>query len=179
MTDTTTLVHPKAEVGRRIIFTGYAGTTTEYPGIITAIPGPLIRVRLAGHRSNLAITADSPKLRYLDQVTPVPDLPMGRFHPTTTDLGFEYEGVPVCEFEHGDTIALTTDTAKAVAAINQHDLEMAGEAYWDPEDAITAEDLESRWGYFEWQPEDSEYPWVVHWCDASADMAIQLHYLPR
>jgi hypothetical protein len=168
-----------AEVGRRIILTGYSGTTIPYPGIITDVTGPLVHVRLDGHRSYLEISADSPKLRYLDEVVPVPVLPMGRFYPTSDDLGFEYDGVPIGEFEDGDVIALTTDPAKAAAAINRFDREMAGEAYYDPEFAVTARDVELRWAYFEWQPEDAECQWLVHWATAADDKAIQLHYLYR
>lgn len=168
-----------AEVGRRIVFVGYGGTTIEHPGIITAVTGPLVHVRLDGHRSNLEISADSPKLRYLDEVTPVPELPTGRFHPTSKDLGFAYGSVLVCEFEDGDVIALTTDAQKAVEAINRHDREMAGAAYYDPDFAVTARDVELRWAYFEWQPEDAECQWLMHWATADDDMAIQLHYLYR
>ncbi|WP_329126167.1 hypothetical protein [Streptomyces sp. NBC_01353] len=169
-------LHEKAVVGRRV---EYAYHQDVYlPGIITAITDDAasVRVRLDGTRSNLACRPDYEGLRYLDDVTPVPVLPMGRFQPTHRDLdGNTYRGVPACEFEDGDIVLLTSDPAAARAALLEyfrvHDL--------DPDYGLQDPDLlELRWAVFQWQPEDAECPWLATFDAEGADMAVQIHYLP-
>ncbi|MFD0509399.1 hypothetical protein ACFQ0G_53835 [Streptomyces chiangmaiensis] len=97
---TTTIAHPKAVAGRRVTFTYFRDLDVadgpEYPGIVTgtetAANGILLaRIRLDGTRSNLAIPADYEGLTYLDEVVPVPELPMGRFLPVADDRNGFYE----------------------------------------------------------------------------------------
>lgn len=170
--------HEKAVVGRRVEFAYYRDQDTYLPGIITAItddPASL-RVRLDGARSNLACRADYDGIRYLDQVVPVPALPMGRFHPTARDFdGATYAGIPVCEFEDEDIVLLTSDPADARAAL----LAYFQDQDMDPDhDRHDPDLMELRWVVFEWQPEDAECPWLMTFDAEGADMAIQIHYLP-
>ncbi|MFB7592384.1 hypothetical protein [Streptomyces sp. NPDC056169] len=173
-----TVLPAEAVAGRRVEFAYYRDQDVYLPGIITAItddPASL-RVRLDGTRSNLACRADYEGIRYLDQVIPVPDLPMGRFHPTVRDFdGTLYAGIPVCEFEDEDIVLLTPDptTARAALAAYLDDHGMDPEYHRHHPDC-----LELRWVVFEWQPEDAECPWLMTFGTGGADMAVQIHYLP-
>lgn len=175
----------KAVVGRRVEYLVHRSDTDVYtPGIITSINttdngAKLIRVRLDGQRSNMLMPADMDGLRYLDQVEPVPGLPMGRFHPNPDDLEGQWEGVPIYSFgEDGQLIALTGELEDAVAAMNAYQRDMSGCLYSPEDDTVTDDDLVAHWAYFEWQPEDAECPWLVHWTHEGDDQAIQLYYLP-
>ncbi|WP_097866547.1 hypothetical protein [Streptomyces sp. rh34] len=174
MTDTTALP-AQAVIGRRVEFAYYRDQTTFLPGIITAItddPASL-RVRLDGKRNNVACRPDYDGIRYLDQVVPVPALPMGAFTPTVDDFdGATYAGVPVCQLDDEDIVILTADQDAArgalVAYCKAQDI--------DPE---YAEDpLEAAWARFEWQPEDAESDWQVRFDAEGFDGAVQIHYLP-
>ncbi|MBE4761808.1 hypothetical protein [Streptomyces caniscabiei] len=178
----------KAVVGRRIEFTYHRGLTDnradlQAQGIITAAePGYngalLARVRLDGHRSNLHVPADYEGLTYLDEVVPVPELPMGPFTPVADDTNGFYEkaGVLVAAVgEDGEVlIVLTDDPAKARAAASEY-------AEWfglDP-DYVDQKDLSPRWAVFEWEPEDSESPWTVRWdVTETDDHAVRIYHLP-
>jgi hypothetical protein len=173
----TTSVEAKAVVGRRVEFTFYRDQTTRHPGIITALTDTPagVGIRLDGERYTLRVRPDYEGLRYLDQVTPVPDLPMGRFRPTVRDFGgFEYDDVPVCELNDESIVVLTGDpkgartAATAFCADMGLDLEFVG-----------LEQLDARWAVFEWQPEDAECQWTVR-VDATEgdDQAVRIHYLP-
>ncbi|MFF8610850.1 hypothetical protein ACF06X_33630 [Streptomyces sp. NPDC015346] len=169
---------PAAVVGRRVELAYYRDQDTYLPGIITTItddPASL-RVRLDGLRSTVACRADYEGLRYLDDVTPVPELPMGRFHPTVSDFdGATYAGIPVCQFEDEDIVLLTADPAAARAAL----LAYFQDQGMDPDSGFHDPDgVELRWVVFEWQPEDAECPWLMTFDVEGADMAIQIHYLP-
>ena len=174
MPDTT--LPAGAVVGRRVEYAYHRDQNVYLPGIITAItddPASL-RVRLDGTRSTLACRADYDGIRYLDDVTPVPALPMGRFHPTARDFSGTYAGIPVCEFEDGDIVLLTADPAAARAAL----LAYFQDQDMDP-DYHDLDLLELRWVVFEWQPEDAECPWLMTFGAAEDDdMALQIHYLP-
>jgi len=176
----------KAVVGRRVLFTRYSdlgNPNAARPGIITALvptQGASVKIRLDGERNSLHTRPDYQGLVYLDEVTDVPALPMGRFHPTPRDLGDSvHHGVPVCQFEDGTTIALTDDKKAAVAAMNAYIRDLVGVLYVPDVDTVTAEQVKARWAVFEWEPEDAESPWTARW-DASEgdDMAIRIHYLP-
>ncbi|MFI6653232.1 hypothetical protein ACIBI8_37285 [Streptomyces sp. NPDC050529] len=165
----------QAVVGRRVEFAHYRDQDTYLPGIITAItedPASL-RIRLDGHRSSLACRPEYDGIRYLDEVGPVPDLPMGRFTPTAADFDGEYAGIPVVQFEEGNTVLLTTDNDKAREALAAfaEDMQIAPD-YADPADLVT------RWVVFEWQPEDAECPWLMNFANPDADHALRIHYLP-
>lgn len=73
----------------------------------------------------------------------------------------------------GDVIVLTADRAKALAAATTYLVEEAQVVL----ELYRLEDLKDRWAYFEWQPEDAECPWLMHWAEPGDDMAIQIHYL--
>lgn len=175
---TTQLAAPKAQIGRRVTF-AHHHDPIEHPGIITAVLDGVVKVRLDGQRSNLHVPVDFDGLRYLDEVTAVPALPMGRFYPTAKDLGdFVFDGVAVVGFdEDEDAIVLTAERAKAVAAASTYLREAC-----DIDDEATVREevshMERRWVVFEWQPEDAECPWLMDWASEGDDMAVQLHYLP-
>ncbi|MGW0633130.1 hypothetical protein [Streptomyces sp. NPDC002758] len=170
---TTGTVHPMAQEGRRVTFAFCREPDTELPGVITRVDGAHVYVRLDGTRSNLCVHADYAGLLYLDEVGPVPALPMGRFHPTARDFNeVHYDGVLLSELADDDMVALTADPMKAVAAMNAHLRQM------DAHDDVTEKDVELRWAYFKWEPEDAEHPWTLHWATPEEDMAIHLHYLP-
>ncbi|MEV3947001.1 hypothetical protein AB0K57_04965 [Streptomyces halstedii] len=174
MTDTVTRP-AQAVIGRRVEFAYYRDQATFLPGIITAItddPASL-RVRLDGKRSNVACRPDYDGIRYLDEVTPVPALPMGAFTPTLQDFGGPaYAGIPVCQLDDEDIVILTgvPDAARdaLVAYCEAQDI--------DPEYA--ADPLEAAWALFEWQPEDAESDWHVRFDAEGFDGAVQIHYLP-
>ncbi|WP_329203868.1 hypothetical protein [Streptomyces sp. NBC_01435] len=171
----TVALEDKAVIGRRVEFAYYRDQDVYLPGIITALTEDVasLRIRLDGARSNLAVRPDYEHLRYLDEVGPVPDLPMGRFTPTAADFDGEYAGIPVVQFEEGETVLLTPDNSKARAALAEfaEDMQIAPD-YADPAGLVT------RSVVFEWQPEDAECPWLMDFADADADHAIQIHYLP-
>lgn len=172
----------KAVVGRRIIH-DHAARKQQLPGIITSLnegQGGGFWVRLDGDRHTFFVPPKFyDRVTFLDEViTPVPELPMGRFTPTAADLGGVWEGVPVCLLE--DTaggehvIALTGDTAAARTAVAAY-LKQTG---WDVE-FVDLDRLEARWAVFEWEPEDSDTPWTVNWDAAEGDdQAVRIHYLP-
>lgn len=183
----TTAADARAVRGRRVEFTYYRDLDQAdgpvYPGIITGtepgLSGALLtRVRLDGTRSNLSIPAAYEGIKYLDEVVPVPDLPMGSFTPVADDRNAFYEkaGVLVTAVgEDGETfIALTGDETKARVALVRY----AKDSGWDPE-YIDLDDLRPCWAVFTWEPEDAECPWTVRW-DASEDddQAIRIHHLP-
>ncbi|MDX2765451.1 hypothetical protein [Streptomyces europaeiscabiei] len=184
---TTTATHPKAETGRRVEYAYHRSliddqATLYAPGIITGTePGYngalLAKVRLDGQRSTLHVPVDYDGLRYLDQVTPVPDLPMGPFTPVADDANGFYEraGVLVAAIgEDGEAlIILTGDRDKAFAAATAYGEQIG----YDP-DYVALKDLQPCWAVFEWQPEDSDSPWLVRWDAAeSDDQAVRVHYL--
>lgn len=179
----TTTLSAEAVVGRRIEFAYYSNLhggaeTVWHPGIITATePGyttMLACIRLDGERrSGLRIPVDYEGLRYLDEVVDVPELPMGRFHPTAADMSGEYGGVLVCEFEEGDIAFLTADPDTARAALTAYGTAM--DMYLGGSEL---DHLEARWVVFEWEPEDAECPWFMRFADEGDDMAVHVHYLP-
>jgi hypothetical protein len=186
----TSTLTEKAVVGRQIRFTYYRDLDVadgpSYPGIITATePGYdgtlMARIRLDGTRSNLSIPVAYEGLTYLDEVVPVPELPMGRFTPTLDQLEGEWEGVPLCSIgEDGDVIAFTGDREKAVRAMRVYRREMAGCLYNPAFDGVNEADVRAWWAVFEWQPEDSEIPWTVQWGPEfeGSDHAVRIHHLP-
>lgn len=178
---TSSLVQ-KAVVGRRVTLTYYRDLQLPnppvHPGIITSVTEDQagVRIRLDGKRYNLPARADYRGLTYLDEVVPVPALPMGRFTPTAADLLGVWEGVPLSTIgEDGeDLILLTGDLAKARAAAMAYDQEVGVHP-----DSANYDRIQACWAVFEWEPEDAEYPWTVRWDAAEGDdQAIRIHYLP-
>jgi hypothetical protein len=178
----TSTLTEKAVAGRRVQFAYHSSlhgdsATLYTPGIITGtepgLSGALrARIRLDGERSNLSIAVDYEGIRYLDEVVPVPELPMGRFHPTADDLGWDWEGVPACSLESEDIILLTHDQDRAEAALR----EFCKDMWIDPE-YLPA--MQSRWAVFEWEPEDADIPWTIRWDAAEGDdQALRIYYLP-
>ncbi|WP_405944710.1 hypothetical protein [Streptomyces sp. NBC_00932] len=174
----STTLEAQMVVGRRVEFAYYRAPDTYLPGIITAIrdDAATLQVRLDGKRTSLACPADYRGLRYLDQVEDVPELTLGRFHPTATDLGGAWEGVPVCRMEEDDIVILASDPSAARGAAAAYLREVSGDS-----DGVIREYLRSltdRWVVFEWQPEDAEYPWLMTSAAEGDDQALHVHYLP-
>lgn len=187
MSTPITDIGARAVTGRRVTFTYYRdldqADAPAYPGIITGTePGYngalLARIRLDGTRSNLSIPVGYEGLTYLDQVAPVPQLPMGPFTPVADDhMGFyEKAGVLLATLgEDGeDLVIVTDDLAKARAAASAY----ADEIGLDP-DYVHLNHLHPLWAVFEWEPEDAECPWTVNWDAAEGDdQAVHIYYLP-
>ncbi|MFF6903460.1 hypothetical protein [Streptomyces hydrogenans] len=175
----------QAVVGRRIAFTHHRDlnkASRDQHGVITGIDTEqraALRIRLDGARSNLNVTPDYEGLHYLDEVVPVPELPMGRFQPSTGQPGMDYvyDGVLVVEFEDGDMVAITGDRAKAEAAVATYLREQAG---IDDEGDIrhALGDLVDRDVFFAWEPEDADCAWFMHPADADPTDVMNVHYLP-
>ncbi|MCI3279160.1 hypothetical protein [Streptomyces cylindrosporus] len=179
-------VTEQAVVGRRIEFTYYRDLNTpnppRHPGTITALipdQGACVKLRLDGTRHSLHVPPDYEGLTYLDEILPVPVLPMGRFTPTVEQMGGEWAGVPVCLLQSEPTgaehvIALTADPAAARTAVTSY-LTQTG---WDL-DYVDLDQLELRWAVFEWGPEDDDIPWTANWDACEGDeQAIRIHLLP-
>ncbi|WP_328545400.1 hypothetical protein [Streptomyces europaeiscabiei] len=174
----TSTLTEKAVTGRHVTFTHYRNLSDgpTRPGIITGTePGYngalLARVRLDGERSNLCVPVDYEGLTYLDQITDVPELPMGRFHPTADDFGGDWEGVPVCSLDNEAIVILTADRLRAAGALAAFCKDMGFDREYLPS-------MEDRWAVFEWQPEDAEIPWFMDLAEQGDDQAIHIHYLP-
>lgn len=166
-----------AEPGRRVIFSGFASSPTPRPGVITGIDGSVLLIRLDGARYSLRIDPEllppTKHLHLLNEVGPVPALPMGCFLPTASLLKSEvYEDVPVFELEDDVLVALADSQAAAVRAVT---------AYMKDHDYVLddiAERLEARWVVFEWQPEDAEYEWLMNDAAEGDELAVRAYYLP-
>jgi hypothetical protein len=171
-----------AEPGRRVIFTGYASSPTPYPGVITGIDetGAYL-IRLDGERSNLWIhpdvLPDTKSLQLLDEIGPVPELPMGPFAPIADIRNAIYEkgGVlyAVIGEDSEDLIVVTEDLDVAKGVARQH-AEDAGLAL----DEVALEKFSPEWSQFVWEPEGALCPWV--WTPASKDdeYAVHVYRLP-
>lgn len=183
----TAILEDLAVVGRRIEFAFHRSliddtATLWIPGIITGtetgLNGSLLaRVRLDGQRSTRTVPAAYAGLRYLDEIVPVPELPMGRFLPTANESAFyEKAGVVIAPIgEDGEELVIVTDDrAKARAAALAHAREIDLDV-----DYVDLDALEAAWAVFEWEPEDGECLWTVR-LDASEDdeKAVRVHYLP-
>ncbi|MFJ6348619.1 hypothetical protein ACIQKB_03980 [Streptomyces sp. NPDC092046] len=180
-----TTLPAQATVGRRVAFTHHRDLSKacrDQIGIITAIDTgqrAALRIRLDGSRSNLNVAPDYEGLRYLDEVVPVPELPMGRFQPSAQHPGMDYiyDGVLVVEFEDGDMVAITEDRARAEAAVATYLRDQAGiDDEADIREALA--DLTSRRVVFEWEPEDAECAWFMNPAVEGDDQALGVHYLP-
>jgi hypothetical protein len=177
-----------AVAGRRVEYRVHRSLNDDradvyVPGIITgteaAVNGSLLaRVRLDGQRNSLALPADYDGLRYLDEVVDVPALPMGPFTPVADEMnGFlEREGVLLALLgEDGeDMVLITTDRDKArtaaLAYAKETDLDL---------DYLDFDALDPKRVVFEWAPEESEYPWSVHWDAIESDAhAVHVFFLP-
>lgn len=172
----STTLTDKAVVGRRIVH-DHAAYGKKLPGIITRLndgeAGGFF-VRLDGQRSSFFVPAKFvDRVTFLDQVVdPVPELPMGRFHPTVDDFGGDWEGIPVCSLESEDIIILTTDQDRADAALRAFCKDM-----WIDHEYLPT--MQSRWAVFEWEPEDADIPWTVRWDAAEGDdQAVHIYHLP-
>lgn len=179
----TTTLTEKAVAGRRILFTRYSDLgkpDAAKPGIITELipaQGASLKIRLDGQRYTLNVPPHYEGLTYLDDVVPVPELPMGRFLPVASDQNGFYEkaGVLVATVgeEGEDLIVLTTDPVAARAALHEY-------AEWSGLDLdhIGVGDLRPKWAVFEWEPEDAECPWTINW-DVSEgdDQAVHIYHL--
>lgn len=172
----------KAVAGRRIELTYYRDLQLTnppiHPGVITIVTdgASTVWVRLDGKRYNVAARSDYQGLRYLDEVGPVPELPVGRFQPTPADMLGVWHDVPLATIgEDGeDLILLTTDRDKATTAA----IAYARETDIDP-DYVDYDALKPCWAVFEWAPEDAEFAWSVRWDAAQGDdQAVHIFYLP-
>lgn len=175
-------VTEKAVVGRRIELAygrdlkNDGEKATYHPGIITEVYPESVWIRLDGTRCNTRARTDYEGLRYLDQVVPVPELPMGRFQPTAADMLGVWEGVPLSTIgEDGeDLIVLTDDEDKAAKAIAAYAREVGMDL-----DYLGLQFLRPCWAVFEWEPEDAECPWTVNWgASEGDDQAVHIYYLP-
>lgn len=179
MTTTPTL---SAEPGRRIIFSGFASDPTPRPGVITGIAdtGALL-IRLDGMRYSLHIVPerlpDTKCLHLLNEIGPVPELPMGPFIPTADDRNgiYEHHGVLYAAIgEDGEDLIVVTEDLDVAKKIARHhaestDLDLDDEAL---------EDFRGEWSQFVWEPEGALCPWV--WTPASegAEHAVHVFSLP-
>ncbi|MGX1254123.1 hypothetical protein RKD48_006634 [Streptomyces ambofaciens] len=183
----TATIEDLAVVGRRIEFAVHRSliddtATLWAPGIITGTEtglngSALARVRLDGQRSTRTVPADYAGLRYLDEIAPVPELPMGRFLPTVNEAAF-YEKASVVIAPIGEDgeelVILTADRAKARAAALAHARDIDLDV-----DYLDLNALKAAWAVFEWEPEDGECLWTVRLDAAEGDdMAVRVHYLP-
>lgn len=166
-----------AVVGRRVELALYRDPTHYLPGIITSVTTDkaALRIRLDGKRYNLPVRTDHEYLRYLDEVTEVPALPMGPFTPTVKDMLGVWADVPLSTIgEDGEDLIILTDgkdkaQAAAVAYADEIGLDLS---------AIDFEALHACWAVFTWEPEDAEYPWTVRWASEGDEKAVRIHYLP-
>lgn len=174
----------KAVVGRRITLTRYSDLQLPdppaRPGVITGVAEDMASawIRLDGTRYTQATRTDYPGLAYLDEVVPVPALPMGRFTPERSDEnGFwEYGGVLLATLgEDGeDLVILTGDRDKARAAAASY-----GAVIGLDLDYVDYDGLQPYWAVFTWEPENAESPWTVNWGVVEGDeKAVRIHYLP-
>jgi hypothetical protein len=181
---TATITNDQAVRGRRIELTYYRDLPDgpQRPGIITRVDcadtGGAVWIRLDGTRYTIHARHDYEGLKYLDEVVPVPDLPMGRFTPVADDEnGFwEYASVLLATIgEDGeDLVLITDDLDRARAAATTY----AREIGIDP-DFMHFEGLHPYWAVFEWQPEDAESPWTIRWDAAEDDdKAVRIYHLP-
>jgi len=172
-----------AEPGRRVTFTGFASTPTPRPGVITATDGDALLIRLDGHRFNLRITPatlpPTKHLHLLDEIGPVPVLPMGRFTPVPDDYAgiWEHDGVVyVTTGEEGENVlVITLDRDTAVAVMTAHFTDIG---YDVDRDDVNFDLLEPLWAVFEWQPEDADSPWLWSEAKQGDDLAVHVYYLP-
>jgi hypothetical protein len=178
----TSTLEEQAVVGRRITLTFYRDlklpNPPAYPGIITGVAEDRASawIRLDGKRYNMAARTDYDGLTYLDEVVPVPALPMGPFTPTADNMIGVWEGVPLTTIgEDGeDLVLLTDDLEKARAAAIAYDAEVGVHP-----DSANYDDLRACWAVFTWEPEDAECPWTVNWPAAEGDdKAVRIFYLP-
>lgn len=175
MTDT---LEDLAVRGRRVELALLRDKDNYLPGIITNVPADqaALWVRLDGKRYNLPVRADHPYLRYLDEVVPVPALPMGAFTPSEADMVGVWEDVPLATIgEDGEAlILLTDDRDKAIQSATAYDREVGIDIGY-----VDYERMAAHWAVFTWEPEDAEFPWTVRWDAAEGDdQAVRIHYLP-
>jgi len=182
---TITTLAEKAVVGRRVTFTYYRDLERSdvpvYPGIITGLvpdQEASVKVRLDGTRCNLHVRPGYEGLTYLDEVVPVPGLPMGAFIPFASDQNGFYEKAGVLLAVIGedgeDYIVVTDDIDKARAAVTAYDEEVGVDT-----DYVDYDRLQAYWAVFTWEPEDAECPWTVRWDAAEGDeQAVHIYYLP-
>ena len=177
-----------AVVGRRVEYAYHRSLTDDTatlwtPGIITGTEpglngGLLARVRLDGTRSPLVVPVGYDGLRYLNEIVPVPELPMGRFLPAADDKNGFYAKAGVILAPIGEDgeelVVVTDDPAKARAAVTAYAKETGLDL-----DYLDFDALKPLWAVFEWEPEDSESLWTVRMDAAEGnDMAVRIHYLP-
>jgi hypothetical protein len=180
---TTQTAYPKAHAGRRVSYTRYGDLPfgPQAQGIITGIdPGESIAwllIRLDGARRSLHVRPNYEGLTYLDEVVPVPDLPLGPFTPVANDMNgfYEHAGVLVLAIgEDGeDLVVITDDKETAYAAAIGYGPTLG----FDP-DYFDREDMTAQWVVFEWQPEDAESTWFMNPAAEGDDQAVHVFYLP-
>ncbi|NUQ95814.1 MAG: hypothetical protein HOY79_04395 [Streptomyces sp.] len=174
----------KAVVGRRVELARYrdlkndGDNATYHPGILTGVDKDGVWIRLDGTRYTVRARTDYEGLRYLDQVVPVPELPMGRFIPVADDKNALWEKAGVLMATIGedgeDLVLVTDDRAKAWTAACEYFREARIDIDPDYQDA---DDLRPEWAVFEWEPEDAECPWTVVPAAEGDDMAVHVYYL--
>ncbi|MFI8792633.1 hypothetical protein [Streptomyces sp. NPDC055105] len=181
----TITVEDLAVEGRRIELTYYRDLNDPaqpaHPGIITGVNADKasLWIRLDGTRCNLAARTDFEGLRYLDEVVPVPALPMGRFTPERSDTNgfYEKDGVLLAAIgkDREDLIVIAEGREKAIAVARAYLDDQA----WVDLDYVDFDNIRAHWAVFEWEPEGAESPWTVRWDAAEGDdQAVRIHYLP-
>jgi len=183
----TSTLTEKAVIGRRVTLTYYRDLNRpdrpdrpEHPGVITELvpnQGASVRIRLDGTRCSVYARPDYEGLTYLDEVGPVPELPMGRFTPVASDpYGFyKKAGVLLATIgeDGADLVVITDDPEIARAAARLYDTEIGVDV-----DSVNYGAMAPKWAVFEWEPEDAECPWTVSWASKGDDQAVHIYYLP-
>ncbi|WP_306317283.1 MULTISPECIES: hypothetical protein [unclassified Streptomyces] len=167
--------------GRRIVFSGFASDPTPRPGVITGVDGDALLIRLDGTRYNLRIVPDrlpaTKHLHLLNEIGPVPDLPMGPFAPTADvrNAIYELDGVLYATVgEDGESLIVVTDDLDVAKTVARHHAK-ATDLVLD--DAVL-EGFEAEWSQFVWTPEGSLCPWVLMPASKDDEYAVHVHCLP-
>lgn len=164
----------QAVPGRRVTYR-HPILDTDLTGSIEKVDeGTLLRVRLDGHRRPITVQASSELVTYLDEVTDLPPIPVGRFTPIPEELNAVRAGVPLAVIGANDLILLTTDPDAAIAAATDYLPDMG----YNPA-TVDWTTLETRWAGFDWPEDTTRFDWILTWVAEGDDQALHVHYLPE